>query len=108
MRFDTPIYFQQITPGGYNASTGNYGADMVTEAKQYASVTNSGVAMLKLVYGELKQGSLTIRIQTQYQKPFDRVRIGKSMYRVDFIRPLRNIHVFVVSEVQHGEARYHI
>lgn len=104
MRFDTPIYFQRIVPGKYDATTGNYGADAITEVQKYASVTHSGTETLQLVYGELRQGSLTIRLQSHYSAPFDRIRIGEEehakYYRVDMERKLRNMQVFVVSEVQ--------
>lgn len=100
MRFDTPIYFQLKTPGEYDKTTGNYGEDTITEEKVYADVTNSGIETLRLIYGELKQGSLTVRLQTPYEKPYDSIRIGETIYHVDFARPLRNKAVFVVSEVQ--------
>ena len=100
MRYDKPIFFQSITPGEYDASTGNHGEDTVTEMKRYASVTDSGIETLKLVYGELRQGCLTIRLLNHYTEPFDRIRVGRRLYRVDLSRKLRNGHTFVVSEVQ--------
>lgn len=100
MRYDTPVYFQRIIPGKYDTSTGNYAPDDVTEERRYASVTNSGIETINLVYGELKQGSLTIRLQNHYIEPYDRIRIGKKIYRVDMSRPLRVGHSFVISEVQ--------
>lgn len=100
MRFDTPIYFQCITPGEYDASTGDYGEDTIAEELRYASVTDTGDETLRLVYGELKQGSKTIRLQMQYTKAFDRVRIGEKVYSVDKVRNLRTKQTFVVSEVQ--------
>lgn len=107
MRFDTPVYFQRITPGEYDAETGDYGPDDVAEIKVYASVTNSGAETLNLVYGKLKQDSLTVRLQNHYTAPFDRLRIGEDesakYYHVDMARALRNKHIFVISEVQHGK-----
>lgn len=100
MRYDTPVYFQQVAPGAYDADTGNYGEDTVTEAKRYASVTDSGIDTLNLVYGELRQGSLTVRLQNHYSAPFDRIRIGEKLYRVDMKRLLRSKMTLVVSEVQ--------
>lgn len=102
MRFDTPIYFQSITPGAYDPETGNYAADTVTEVKRYASVTCPGIDTLNLVYGELKQGAFTIRLQNHYSTPFDRIRIGEKVYRADWSRSLRVKNTFVVSEVQQG------
>ena len=100
MRYDTPVYFQRITPGEYDPNTGNYGDDTVEETLRYASVMNTGEERLKLVYDGPKHGSLTIQLQTHYTEPFDRIRVGKKIYRVDYSRELRTKHVFVVSEVQ--------
>lgn len=100
MRYDTPVYFQQVTSGEYDPKTGNYAEDTVKETLRYASVMNTGEEKLKLVYDGPKQGSLTIQIQNHYTEPFDRIRVGKKIYRVDDFRKLRTKHTFVVSEVQ--------
>ena len=100
MRFDTPIYFQRVTAGAYDAQTGNYADDIVAEAMRWASVTNAKIDTLRLVYGEIKQGCLTVRLQMPYVEAFDRIRIGNKLYCVDYSRPLRTKHCFVVSEVQ--------
>lgn len=100
MRFDTPIFFQQLIPGDYNPDTGDYGPDKISETKRYASVTSAGVETLNLIYGELKQGSFTVRLQSRYPYLFDRIRIDRKIYRVDFTRNLRSKQVFIVSEVQ--------
>ena len=100
MRYDTPVYFQKVTPGEYDPDTGNYGDDTVTETLRYASVMNTGEDQLKLVYDGPKQGSLAMQLQNHYTEPFDRIRVGNKLYAVDFSRPLRVKHTFVVSEVQ--------
>ena len=100
MRFDTPVYFQKITPGAYDPNTGNYAPDQVTETKRFASVTDAGDSTVKIVYGELRQGCKVVRLQNHYGDPFDRIRIGKKQYRADQIRRLRIKECFIVSEVQ--------
>lgn len=100
MRFDVPVYFQTVKQGEYDASTGNYGEDIIEETKKDADVTSAGVETLNLVYGGIKQGAVVIRLQNHYNKPFDRIRIGEQVYRADFSRKLRNKHTFVASEVQ--------
>lgn len=100
MRYDTPIYFQTVKKGEYDPDTGNYAEDTVTEDKAFASVTDSRAETLNLVYGQIKQGCFTIRLQNIYRKPFDRIRIGEKAYKVDFSRELKLKHIFVVSEVQ--------
>lgn len=104
MRFDTPIYFQRKRKGEYNAADGNYSPVQPEEVKRYAAVTDTGTDTLMLVYGALKQGSKTIRLQMPYTKPFDQIRIGDGeqakCYRVDRERRLKWKHTFIVSEVQ--------
>jgi hypothetical protein len=82
MRFTTAIYFQRVTEGDYNANTGDYNADKVTEVKRYASVTNSKTDTIKLVYGDLKQGSLTIHLQQPYRETFNFIRIGEKRIKL--------------------------
>ena len=100
MRYDTPIYFQRISSGEYDANTGNYADDNVTETMRYASVMDTRTETMRLVYGEIRQGSVTAHIQNHYTEPFDRIRIGDTVYSVDYRRRLRVKESFVLSEVQ--------
>ena len=100
MRYDTPIFFQNVTQGEYDSSTGNYEPDTVEETQCWASVTDSRVETVKMLYGEIKQGCLTVRLQNIYRKPFNQIRIADKLYRVDYSRKLRTKHIFVVSEVK--------
>lgn len=100
MRFDTPVYFQSVVCGEYDPTTGDYAEDIVTEIERYASVSDTGMDTLTLVYGGLKQGSLTIRLQSVYDGVFDYIRIGSKRYRVDKTRTLRHKQTFIVSEAQ--------
>ena len=99
MRYDTPIYFQKLTPGEYDPATGNYVDDKVSEVKRYASVMDTGENTMILVYSGIKEGSLTFHLQNHYDRPFDRIRVGNKTYGVDFSRKLRTKQVYVVSEV---------
>lgn len=100
MRFDTPIFFQNRKKGEYDPETGNYKPDTVEETQCWASVTETRVDTLNLIYGEIKQGCYTVRLQNTYRKPFSRIRIGDKLYKVDYSRTLRTKNIFVVSEVQ--------
>jgi len=100
MRYDTPVYFQKITPGEYDPDTGDTAEDTIEEIERFASVYGTGAEMLNLVYGQIRQDSLTIQLQTQYKAPFDRIRIGDTVYKVDTVQNLRVKQYFVVSEVQ--------
>lgn len=98
MRFDTPVFFQRIQRGEYDPDTGNHREDIVEEECKYADVADTGAETLKMVYGELKQGSKVIRLQNHYKRPFAQIRIGSKTYHVDFSRELRVKQIFVVSE----------
>lgn len=100
MRYDTPVYFRRLTQGEYDESTGNYGADSVSEKMVMASVMDTQTETMKLVYGDIRQGSLTLTIQNHFDQTFDNIRIGDKVYRVDRTRRLRVKQSFVVSEVQ--------
>lgn len=110
MRFDTPIYFQSTVAGAYNKRTGNYDPDTTTEDKRFASVINSKVETMNLVYGGIKQGSLTIRLLKPYTHPFDHIRVGEKekakIYCVDRSQVVLTKQVFVVSEVQNGKNQH--
>ena len=99
MRYDTPIYFQKLTPGEYDPATGNYVDDKVSEVKRYASVMDTGENTMILVYSGIKEGSLTIHLQNHYNQPIDRIRIDNKVYGVDFSRKLRTKQIYFVSEV---------
>lgn len=100
MRFDTPIYFRRLTQGAYNETTGNYDDDTVAETEVMASVMDTQTETMKLVYGDIRQGSLTLTIQNHYDQTFDNIRVGDKVYRVDRTRRLRVKQSFIVSEVQ--------
>ena len=100
MRYDTPVYFQTIKPGEYDENTGNYGESIITEEMRLASVTDTGIETLNLIYGTIRQCVKTVRLQNYYEKPFDRLRIGNKVYQVDRARPLRLKYTLIVSEVQ--------
>lgn len=100
MRFDTPVYFIKAGESEYDATTGNYSEPEPVETKVYASVCDTGIETLKLIYGSLLQGSLTICLQVHYSAPFDHIRVGSKRYNVDFQRRLKNKHTFIVSEAK--------
>jgi len=100
MRYDTPIFFRTVTPGDYDESTGNYGDDEVSETMVMASVMDTQTETMKLVYGDIRQGSLTLTTQNHFDQTFDNIRIGDKVYRVDRTRRLRVKQSFIVSEAQ--------
>lgn len=99
MRYDTPIFFRRVLPGEYDPTTGNYADDQVTEVRKMASVMDTRAEIMQIVYGGIRQGSVTVQLQNHYQKPFDMIRIGNTTYKVDYTRKLRVKQTFILSEV---------
>lgn len=99
MRYDTPVYFQTLTKI-YNTQTGDYTTEVTTEVCRYASVVGTNIDVMRLVYGAIRQGSKTITLQTHFEEPFDRIRIGSVLYNADVFIPYRVKQALVVSEIQ--------
>ena len=99
MRYDTPIYFQKITQGKYDPTTGDYGEDTIQETCVMASVIDTQTETMKIVYGAIKQGSKTIHIQNHYDSSYDFIRINDKVYQTDYFRMLKNKQSFIVHEV---------
>lgn len=99
MRYDTPIYFVKKTKGVYQ-DNGDWSDGTEELTKVMASVYDTNTEMVKLLYGELKQGTKTIHIQNHYTKYFDLIRLDGKDYRVDARRAFRRKEAFTVSEVQ--------
>lgn len=97
MRYDTPVFFQRVLPGKYNAETHCYDADEINEVKKFANVIDTSTEQLQIVYGAVKQGSVTIHLQRPYTAAFDYIRIGEKRYRVDVEKRRK---CFIASEVQ--------
>lgn len=101
MRFDTPIWFVRNGAEQYNPETGDYEADGDPEKElELASVNDTKAETMVLIYGKIRQGSLTVRIQGQHAGPFDYIEIDGKKYSVDQVRQLRTKTTYFVSEVQ--------
>ena len=110
MRCDTQIYF--ITDGERTLITdhndpdyGGYAKATPVEAGMLADVTDTKTETQQLVYGKLREGSVTVRLNGHYLEPFDHIRIvnretGVSkLFDVDAFRHLRHRSVFICHEV---------
>lgn len=110
MRCDTKIYF--VTDGARTlvtdngaANYGDYTVGKPTEVERMADVTDTQTKTQMLVYGAIKEGSKTVRLNEQYLEPFDHIRIvdrdtgGSALYDVDAKRILRRRSTFICHEV---------
>lgn len=100
MRYDTPIYFEKLSPGVYDETVGDYGEPVVVSTKRLASVVNTSDKQMRLIYGGIREGSKTISLLNAYGEVFDRIRVGSKLYTVDRRISLRTKQAFVCSEIQ--------
>lgn len=100
MRYDRKIELIRADPGTFNPLTGNYEGGSETRTPLFASIMDTRAETVQLVYGSLKQGSLTIQLQNHIRIPFDWIDVDGRRYKADFRRKLRTKETLVVSEVQ--------
>ena len=100
MRYDKLIYFVTVDGKTYDATTGDYTDGTPEKIPVKASIMDTNTETLRLVYGEIRQGSYTVQIQNHYTAAFDYIEINGKKYSVDYRRHLRLKDTFIVSEVQ--------
>lgn len=98
MRYDKRIYFVKEGEGEYDYSTGNYVTTESIKHEVWANVSDMGTQRQTLIFGALKQGALTIRIQNKYEQPFDYIEVDGQPYNVASTRTFRHDQAFEVSE----------
>ena len=98
MRYDTRIYFVKEGEEEYDYATGDYIATEPIKHEAWANVSDTGTERMQLIYGALKQGAITVRIQGKYDEAFDYVEADGKQYNVDAFRTFRNDQAFNLSE----------
>lgn len=100
MRYDKLINFCSIDGETYNNQTGDYEGGTLSEVPVFASVMDTSEEAMRIVYGKLKQGSLTIQIQNHFDEYYEYIEVDDKKYTVDYTRRFRTKQIFIVSEVQ--------
>ena len=98
MRYDTRIYFVKEGEEEYDYTTGDYITKEPIKHEVWANVSDTGTERMQLIYGALKQGALTVRIQGKYDETFDYIEVDGKKYNVDAFRTFRNDQAFNLSE----------
>ena len=98
MRYDQRIYFVKEGEEVYDYDTGDYITTEPIKHEAWANVSDTGTERMKLIYGALKQGAITVRIVGKYDKEFDYIQVGDKKYNVDAFRTFRNDQSFNLSE----------
>lgn len=96
MRYDTKALFR-LVEDTYD-SNGDYTETIVEEHTEYCAVQETDVQTMHIVYGEIKQGSITISLQNYIGYVFNRIHINGVDYTVDQAFTLRTKKVYIASQ----------
>lgn len=96
MRYDTKVMFQQVE--NTYLSNGDYAETVAEEHIEYASIQNTDIQTMHLVYGEIRQGSITLSLQNYVGYTFNRVVINGVKYTVDQAIDLRVKKAYILSQ----------
>ena len=98
MRYDKRIYFVKEREDEYDYDTGDYVTGEPLKVEVWANVSDTGTERMQLIYGNLKQGAITVRIVGKYDEEFDYIEVEDKKYNVDAFRTFRNDQAFNLSE----------
>ena len=98
MRYDQRIYFVKEGEDEFDYATGDTIVTGSIKDEACANVSDTGTERMQLIYGALKQGAVTVRIQGKYEETFDYVEVENKKYNVDAFRTFRNDQAFNLSE----------
>ena len=98
MRYDQRIYFVKEGEDEFDYATGDTIVTGSIKDEAWANVSDTGTERMQLIYGALKQGAVTVRIQGKYEEAFDYIEVENKKYNVDAFRTFRNDQAFNLSE----------
>ena len=98
LRFDTIITIvQKVEPK--RLPNGNHTSAEKELGKLRANVSYTNYETSERIYGEVKEGSRTVRLQHKITDPFDYMIIDGGRFTVDSVRHSRHRASYIVSEV---------
>jgi len=98
MRYDTPVYIQRTSPGAYNASTGNYASDTVTEEKVYVNLQSAETESKSIDHGAVMEETITVTFQNPPKSPFTSIKYNGKIYKMTSSLYPRTCKTFVLKE----------
>lgn len=99
MRYDRKVLFQ-LVESVYNTSTGDYEEQVTSEHAEYASVVDTDIQTMQILYGGIKQGGITMHLQNKVPYTFNRIMYDGKPYMVDQVINQRVKQAYVLSQWQ--------
>lgn len=102
MRYDRKVWFVNESAPEYDETTGDYTEGTVERIFRMANITNTGESSMNMLYGKIKEGALTVRIQNAIESPYQYIEVDSigNKYLIDNRKQLRRDLVLKVSESQ--------
>lgn len=83
MRYDKPIYFVSNVDKHYDAELGEWVQGQTSRVKKFANVTAMSANRQQVIFGDVSNKRLVVRLQRVYREPYDLLEIDGKSYQVD-------------------------
>lgn len=98
MRYDKLVKFQMV--GSVYTNKGDYEEQVLNEYTEYASIVDTDFQTMAIVYGGIKQGSITLHLLNKVKYDFNRIVYEGKAYTVDQVINQRTKQAYILSQWQ--------
>ena len=83
MRYDKPFYFVSNVDKHYDAELGEWVHGQNYRVKKFANITAMSANRQQVIFGDVSNKRLIVRLQRVYREPYDLLEIDGKSYQVD-------------------------
>ncbi|CEN29141.1 hypothetical protein [Pseudolactococcus piscium] len=83
MRYDKPIYFVSNVGKHYDVELGEWVQGQTSRIKKFANITAMSENRQQVIFGDVSNKRLIVRLQRVYREPYDLLEIDGKSYQVD-------------------------
>lgn len=83
MRYDKPFYFVSNVDKHYDAELGEWVKGQTSRVKKYGNITAMSENRQQVIFGDVSNKRLIVRLQRVYREPYDLLEIDGKSYQVD-------------------------
>ena len=83
MRYDKPLYFVSNVDKHYDAELGEWVQGQTSRVKKYGNITAMSANRQQVIFGDVSNKRLVVRLQRVYREPYDLLEIDGKSYQVD-------------------------
>lgn len=98
MRYDKLVKFQMVN--SVYTDKGDYEEQITSEYTEYASIVDTDFQTMAIVYGGIKQGSITLHLLNKVKYNFNRIVYEDKVYTVDQVINQRTKQAYILSQWQ--------